>query len=147
MNFSAVTKLNARQWLWLLIAWWRLWAVQMQLRLGGVAWLMRQLASESTTKIDASDSAKATLMHESVRLAERCHPLAVACLGKSLVLTKMLQRRKIAAKLRVGVNLSRQLNAKTSTPLLASHAWVELGGLPVAENSSVKKDFVEINDS
>lgn len=157
MKIIALKKLLAANWWWLMIAWWQLWVVQRQLRSLGVPWLMQQVEQtklmdyeqQSVAEVVSAVRAKAEIMHESVRLAERCHPLKTACLGKSLVLVKMLRERNISAQLRIGVNLSSenlrgQNQADSLAPLLASHAWVELAGVPVGESADMRKEFVEL---
>ncbi len=76
-------------------------------------------------------------MHESVRLAARMHFFDAACLPRSIVLADMLKHRGVvAAKVRLGVGLE--------SSSLASHAWVEVNGEPVAEPERMASDFIRI---
>lgn len=76
-------------------------------------------------------------MHESVRLAARLHFFAAACLPRSIVLADMLRARGFNAAVLLGVT-------KVDTRL-ASHAWVEVNGVMVAEPENVELDFRRVN--
>lgn len=142
MKTASFMCLTLQQWGWLLSAWWRLWVVRAHLRFSRLDWLMGELA-EQTDKTPRSNRQSAVetaeAMHESVRLAERCHPLASACLPKSTVLTLMLRARGIVGQLRIGV--SSVQNANRSASALVSHAWVEVEGEPICEVDSVTEKF------
>lgn len=126
--------------------------MQIKLRLSGARWLMRQanrsqdVGSHSLGAHSSGDGRdKAELMFESIRLAERSHPLSIACLGKSLVLHKMLRGIDIPAVLRIGVNLNKEDQTDRSVPMLSSHSWVEIGGVPVGEPDDVQTEFIELD--
>lgn len=74
--------------------------------------------------------AEAWRLGRAVRLTLRWLPGDTRCLTRSLVLTQMLARRGIEAKLVIGVQVDGAFSA---------HAWVELAGepvLPVEEHST-----------
>ncbi len=138
LKIVSLTKLKARQWWWFLRAWSMLWPVHWQLRFNHASWVARELGGDASAVPELDCVVKeymvmALEMHESVRLAERCHPLRSVCLPKALVLKKMLRARGVPAVLRIGVSKRDEL--------FASHAWVEVDGIAVAEPDSVKDDF------
>lgn len=66
--------------------------------------------------------AEAWRLGRAVRLTLRLAPGDTRCLTRSLVLTQLLARRGIDAKIVIGVNVE---------PGFAAHAWVECAGQPV----------------
>lgn len=81
----------------------------------------------------SSAMAMALSLHAAIKLAARLHFMTAACLPRSLVLVQMLEQRGETALVRIGV-------AKTKQGI-ASHAWVELDGIMVAEAENVSGDF------
>ena len=164
MNLSAFSKLHRRQYYWLFLAYWRLWLVQIKLKFAGSTWLAKQLhfgqvddkvseEAKTAPKISDGQLTVAKQMHESVRLAARCHLWQAACLPRSIVLADMLnagygesgQSATNAfhlgkpARVRVGVQ-----QVLTDKPHFASHAWVELRGEMVAEPASLTGQFKKV---
>ncbi len=129
-------RLTAKQWVWLPEAFVRLGVMRLRLRFGDPAVLAGKL---SFSRQPDAHSEQHTLnpdipaMHESVRLAARCHPGKVDCLPRSLVLTDMLKGRAHTAQTVLGV-VKHEGN-------LAAHAWVEVNGMMVAEAEAVSSKF------
>ena len=134
-------KLSTRQWCWLWVAYWRLWAALIRIKFkqlfGGMDWLAKKITvSGAQVKNGASNSTLGLEMHESVRLAARLHFYHVECLPKSIVLADMLRERNMDALLVIGVNKDGKA--------LSSHAWVELDGMVIAEPDSIHQDFTAL---
>lgn len=66
--------------------------------------------------------AEAARLGRAVGMTLRLLPGDTRCLARSLVLTRLLARREIPARLVIGVR---------SEPKFLAHAWVECGGHPV----------------
>lgn len=64
-----------------------------------------------------------------VNAAARFSPFPHSCLSRSIVLWRLLQRRGVAAEIRVGVRRDRGP--------MAAHAWVEVDGEPVNDAPDV----------
>ena len=60
--------------------------------------------------------------------------LHTRCLSRSMVLWHLLRRRSTAAEIRLGVS-------KSAEGKLAAHAWVELNGMPLNDNTGVLMRF------
>lgn len=142
MNIKSLQNLSPEQWLWSLEASVRLIAVRLRLSYFSPAWLQEkikfsELQSDGFSGVSDDVPAQAVAMHESVRLAARIQPGAVACLPRSLVLADMLQARGMSGKAVIGV-------AKQGGEF-ASHAWVELDNNMVAEPERVAQDFNQLS--
>jgi hypothetical protein len=90
----------------------------------------------------ADSEATTTLQHDlSLRLGVvvqkllRHTPEDGPCLVRSLVLTRMLARRQIPARLVIGVR---------SEPSFSAHAWVEHRGQPVLPTDAVHERLVDL---
>lgn len=108
-------------------AWWTLLWLQPASRYFPFAFLERLVTSRGRlghTRPGAST--QADRVGVAVVRAERYQPWRVRCLGRSLTLQLLLDRRGIASALRFGVR-------KEGTALQA-HAWVEHEGRPLAES-------------
>ena len=133
LNRAKGNQFSASQWFWALEAYLRLWLVKARLQLRKPASLGTILClTESPAELtDAGEpDPVATAMHESVRLAARCHIGKTDCLPRSIVLADMLRRRSQNAHIMLGV-------AKHGDNI-SSHAWVELDGKMIAEPESVR---------
>lgn len=148
---NAFLSLSLAQYAWLWVAYWRLWWVQIQLKVfKKQAWLnsrlhisdvkksmSEELHSNNLEHNSAIDNMRlAEQMHESIRLAARLQVWPTACLPRSIVLVDMLETRSLNAKVCIGVSKAGNQ--------LASHAWVELEGDMVAEPESVQHEFTPI---
>lgn len=78
-------------------------------------------------------------LHETIRLASRLLPFSCECVPRSLVLRDMLQKKGVVATVYIGVN---KVDAN-----LQSHAWVEVYGDAIGENSDVKSLFKPIDSN
>jgi hypothetical protein len=87
-----------------------------------IATLRRRAQAGATEKSDARTLAEARRLGRAVQLTLTLLPGDKRCLTRSLVLTQLLARRGISAKLVIG--------ARTAPSFLA-HAWVEHAGDPV----------------
>lgn len=134
MKLSSLKSLNLSQWWWLFSAWWRFWGIRLRLAVAKEDWLINRNNNPNQLRLgdrgEAIETAKK--LHESVRLAARCHPLKTACLPKSLVLQGMLIETGIPAQLCLGVNTDQGLS---------SHAWVEVDSIAIGEPESLQQDF------
>ena len=145
------SKLTLSEWWLLFIAYWRLLYVELRLRFSGVQWCMSKvcLTDDITTglkptHIESTDKLNhARSLFEVIRLAARMQLFSnPACLPRSIVLADMLNARSRceSAVVKLGVG-----NGKAKDGLIASHAWVELGGKMVAEPAFVAEQFTRIN--
>lgn len=151
MRILKLFKLSRRQWLWFFIAYPKLLMVQIQLRFRHRAWAVREIKrykDESTIHSGSQLVANkiACELHESVRLAARTQLLSTHCLPKALVLAEMLHSRGGAAQIHLGVSKLTTERAIESAPqaLLASHAWVELEGVPIGEPENLDSNFTRL---
>lgn len=76
-------------------------------------------------EFDPGQYAQAQECERSVALASRHGLVAGTCLSRSLTLMRLLARRGIAGRLRVGVKLG--------NGALDAHAWVEVAGVPLGQ--------------
>ena len=103
----------AMAWLALIRAW-------IGLRVLGLRWLRR--AARKSARAGVSDPkalVRAQELAGIVRAAAARTPVPAGCLERSLVLRKMLSRRGIDSRLRIGV--------RKSSGSIEAHAWVECG--------------------
>lgn len=82
---------------------------------------------------DAGQYEQACACERSVALAARYGLVAGTCLSRSLTVMRLLARRKIAGRLRFGVNLD--------NGVLEAHAWVEVAGASVGRGESGYEAF------
>jgi len=146
------SELNRSQWWWIWLAYWKLWWVQIRLKLfKNQAWLNSQVSTLSASAMPEANYQKAKVantdtpnlevaeqMHESVRLAARLHIWQTTCLPRSIVLVNMLKTRALDAHVCIGISKVGQQ--------FASHAWVELEGQMVAEPESVQYEFTPLSN-
>lgn len=97
------------------------------------ATLVDRLSRAGDLRIEVSH-AQVRAAKYAVSFAAAFVPARILCLERSLVLYYGLRRRGVAVALRLGVR---------AYPF-AAHAWVELEGSPVNENSDFLKDFEPI---
>jgi len=122
-------------------AYWRLWPVLLRIKFkqffSDTHWLHRKVTIVSKqTSTHTLASELATQLHNAVRIAARLHFLNAECLARSIVLADMICVRGMQAKVVIGVSKKGQS--------LASHAWVELEGVMVAEPESIGQDFTPL---
>ena len=84
-------------------------------------------------EIDSESVGAAARIGWLVGVAARHAPFQVTCLPRSLVLCRLLRRRGLPARLRIGV--------RRSPADLVAHAWVEVGGHLIDEPSSTPVDY------
>lgn len=85
---------------------------------------------------DAGQYERACRCERSVALASHHGLLAGTCLSRSLTLMRLLARRGIAGRLRIGVKLG--------GGALDAHAWVEVGGVPLGQGEHDYETFPPI---
>ena len=114
----------------LLRAWAELPAVWLGLRFFPPRRLLQTSSRSSGTMTgtcrDAAEGHRAARL---VNAAARFNPFPATCLTRSIVLARMLQRRGLAAEIRIGV-------CRDRSPV-AAHAWVEVNGKPVNDTEDV----------
>lgn len=102
--------------------------IHARLRCFGLQSCLRSLGLENAgaeryETLDAGQYAQASGCERSVAAAARHGLVAGTCLSRSLTLIKLMARRGMAGRLRIGVNLE--------NGALEAHAWVEAGGVPL----------------
>jgi hypothetical protein len=119
----------ATAWIWLLVADVALWF----LPLSGVR---RLLSPAAPPRRPAGEAVPVERLARLVELAARHHLYPMTCLRRALVLERCLGQRGLAADLRIGV--------RREGSRLYAHAWVELGGRPVAEPREATGSFTPL---
>jgi Transglutaminase-like superfamily len=118
---------RAGDWRLFAEAWWTLLWLQPASRFFPFAFLERLVTSRGRLgQTHPGTPTQAERVGLAVARAERYQPWRVLCLGRSLTLQLLLDRRGIASDLRFGVR-------KDGTALRA-HSWVEHEGRPLAES-------------
>jgi len=150
---NAIQYLSLDQWLTLWCAYWRLWPIVLRIKFKqffkDTRWISKNITFVQNASTDKGENGMLTLssdasidlerakqLHESVRLAARLHFLPARCLPRSIVLAKLLESRGISATVCVGV--SKKSN------MFASHAWLEVHGVMVAEPETITHDFTRL---
>jgi hypothetical protein len=111
----------------LLRAWAALPAVWFGLRVLPLRRLLRTPAVPAAEGHGGANTARGAA--RLVNAAARFSPFPHSCLSRSIVLWRLLQRRGVAAEIRVGVRRDRGP--------MAAHAWVEVDGEPVNDAPDV----------
>jgi hypothetical protein len=70
--------------------------------------------------------------------AARHLPLRTTCLERALATRRMLRRRGIRAELRIG--------ARKNAAIFEAHAWLEVCGMPIADEANEVQGFVPFED-
>jgi hypothetical protein len=108
------------------------------LRVTGLArtrrFLTRSIGAPMVGTLDSRSVATAHRIARLVSIASRHGPYRPNCLPQSLVLWWLLQRRRLPARLLIGV--------RRSGAALMGHAWVEVGRDPVGDPASTSKAYV-----
>ena len=112
--------------------------VRVTLALFPPARLARELtdSGEATAIIDADRWAQCTRLERMVSVAGRLLPGTSTCLHRSIVLRRMLARRGLCARLRLGV--------RKSPDAFEAHAWVELAGRVLNDRADVAERYVPL---
>jgi hypothetical protein len=100
--------------------------IHARLRHFGLQSCLRSLGLDRAARqetLDAGQYAQASGCERSVAAAARHGLVAGTCLSRSLTLIKLMARRGMAGRLRIGVSLE--------NGALEAHAWVEAGGVPL----------------
>lgn len=138
MIYKIIQSLSYQQWCCLWGAYWRLWGAQLRIKLKQQTWIVSKVSTGTLpeyaeSSIEPHKLAYFEEMHESVRLAARCHFGQTACLPRSIVLADLLQKQGHNALVKLGVS--------KKAGQFASHAWVEVDGVMIGEPDSVEQDF------
>ena len=134
----ALTKLralDAYEWAVLGEAVVNILSVSVRLRLVGLAPLLEESGRPSTRQ--AVDCVSARRIAALVTASSRRMPIRATCLVRSLALNRMLRRRGIDSRLRIGVRL---LEASR----LDAHCWVELDGVPLNDVADIASHYAAI---
>jgi hypothetical protein len=95
-------------------------------------------AKPRNTATRALPHAEAMQLALLVRAAARHSPAPSSCLTRSLVLAGLLNRRGIAATLRIGV--------RVAEGELLAHAWVEHAGVAIDDDQEICKRFAPFTE-
>ncbi|MFZ4812311.1 MAG: lasso peptide biosynthesis B2 protein [Ilumatobacteraceae bacterium] len=133
-RWRALRSLSFRQWLWVVEASVVVPAVQLSLTRRGFKTTVARLARRSD-RVAASTFTAHRDMALSVRLVADRPIVGSVCLGRSLSLWFMLRRRGVDADLIIGADPPRD------SGMLAAHAWVEVGGVPVNDAPDVRERY------
>lgn len=141
MKTELIQELSFKQLWWVWCAYWRLVGVKLRIQLRQQSWLKSKITlakAESAPKSGWSLPVQPLIesMHESVRVAARCHFWQATCLPRAIVLADMLVKKDINAAVILGVN--------KNGSALASHAWVEVNGVMVCEPESITGEFLKV---
>jgi hypothetical protein len=120
----------------LLSAWLLLLVIDLSLRLLPFSYVRRRAARSAAADAPlAAGPAPAATAHVAaiVAIAARHHLYEMGCLRRSLVTTRLLLRRGVAAVLCLGV--------RKDGETLQAHAWVEVGGQPIGEDGMLPEGF------
>jgi len=113
-------------------AWVELPAVGLALRLVPVRRILRtRCGAQSPVQLDGSGADEARHAARLVSAAARFSPFPSTCLTRSIVLSRLLRRRGLAAEIKIGVR-------RDEVPF-AAHAWVEVDGQPVTDAADVRE--------
>jgi len=123
--------LSAREWVLLAEAWLTISWIDFVISLLPYHWWKSWLFNQ----YEAETHQAANLEHLvwSVNAAADHHLRKPTCLRRSLTLKQMLQRRKIPAKLRIGIN-------KDGADLKA-HAWIEYTGIVLNDSPDIATSY------
>jgi hypothetical protein len=132
-DLAAMRRLRPLEWHVLLSAMVLMPYVGAALRIRGVNGMLREMGevqprARPNLALDGAEIARLVGAVASRR------PFRANCLVRSLVLKRVLARRGIAGRLRVGVN--------TEASEFEAHAWIELGDRPLNDDASVRQRFV-----
>lgn len=128
-RFVALAAADRRLWL---EAWWSLLVAEVGLRTGA-----RRTLANAVAGVDGpADPTVGEPIARSIASAAAHHLWRVSCLPRSLALWRMLERRGIPARMRIGV--------RRAEGALAAHAWVEVGGRPVGEPEAIEERFLPL---
>ena len=116
----------------LMRAWLLLPLVVVRLRLLGFGRTQAALLGRAAAPA-AHDLAAAQATARLLLSAARWSPLPASCLPRALVLARLLRDQGLVAELRLGV--------ARPDDRFAAHAWVEHGGVPLAEAASVEARY------
>jgi len=113
----------------------RLLAIDLRLRLRGFA----AVSAAGGRPIPAREAGGESAIEPWVRavdVAARHHLYPMRCVSRALALRSFLAEEGIASDLRFGV--------RKEGDRLAAHAWIERGGTPIGESSTVAERFAPL---
>jgi hypothetical protein len=116
-------------------AWGRLGAAALRLRLAP-ARAVASAVGGLKLKAGSAGAASPAEMACAVGRAAARHPASVTCLPRALALQRMLARRGIDGRLRLGV---RRVAGE-----LSAHAWIEVAGAPLGEPAAIEARFLPL---
>ncbi|HPW32462.1 MAG TPA: lasso peptide biosynthesis B2 protein [Arenimonas sp.] len=88
--------------------------------------LSRFVSRNTLHQADATELAQAQRKAELLSMAGRHGWISATCLRQSVLLEFLLQRKGLAAEIKIGV--------RKQDALFDAHAWVELNGIPLAQD-------------
>ena len=120
-------------------AWLMLPAVAVGLRVLRFSKLQKAMLAAPGSGEWGTDPARARSIARLVDAAAHWNPAPASCLVRSMVLCRLLQRRGLAAELRIGV--------AQPDGGFAAHAWVEHGGAALAEGGAASERYTPFDES
>lgn len=141
MKLAKLKALSANEWQVLLTSMVLLPSIATVLRLKGFKWtrafLQKRMPEQGKVRLvvdtPSSQLQTAQAIARMVSVAAAHGPYRANCLSRSLVTWWLIQRRRIAAELNIGVN--------TDDGDFSAHAWVECMGCTLVENDDVHQRF------
>jgi hypothetical protein len=132
---SLVRKLSFSDWLILADAWVLLAGIHLALSRVSYERMMISTSQSSDISVDSAGKVMtaANRMHWLVESASRLHGFQVTCLVKAITLFKILGKRNIPARVRIG--------ACRMGDSVFAHAWVEVNQKPVGETDDIAQRF------
>ncbi|MEW5828586.1 MAG: lasso peptide biosynthesis B2 protein [Chloroflexota bacterium] len=127
-------QLSPADWLVLAEAWWALWGASLassRMKIETLAAPPASLPDESPLRPEKIVLAQRT--GRLLGLAARGHFLPMTCLVRALALYRLLERRGIPSRLRIG--------AARAGGGMRAHAWVEVEGRAVGESAGATERF------
>jgi len=137
--WRAFRKLSWRHRVLLMRAWVLLLVAAPALRVFGFRWTQAVLTPRAGASAGRRDLPEAQAIARTVHRAANWSPSKPNCLARSLVLVRLLRLKGFEAELRIGV-------AKPDETL-AAHAWVEHGGVALAEADSTLQTYVPFDQA
>lgn len=98
-------------------------------------WVERSSTSAASREPNATDIGAAEHLAQLAAIAGRNGPISATCLRQSLLLYWILRRRGLQPELKLG--------ARKENGQFHAHAWVVLGGQPLAQGPDAHQAFEE----
>jgi hypothetical protein len=138
---AGALRLSGRERREVVRAWCELPAVWLALHLDPARRLVSATTPDATSMPPRREGGAAAAREAArlVRAAARLSPFPSTCLTRSIVLSRLLRRRGLAAGIRIGV--------RRGEGPFAAHAWVEVDGEPVSDRADVAERHAAFAES